>query len=81
MDNWPICTEWPEEAWNTSSWYAPQVVTRKLNQMTKDGKKLPNVDVVTEVTNEIKQMIFNNNGISAHRPLDFNPVLERLEHV
>ena len=49
MDNWPVCTEWPEDVWNTSSWYAPQIVTAKLNSMAKEGKKLPGVDVVTEI--------------------------------
>ena len=75
-----FCTEFPEEAWNTSKWYAPQIVNCILKTMAKSGKKLPSNEIVTSVVNDISKAIYENGGISAKKPIDFKPMLERLEH-
>ena len=74
-----MITEFPEDVWNTSSWYAPLIVNKRLKEMALSGKKLPNENTVTETVQEIKELIARNGGLSAQMTLNFDNLLERLE--
>lgn len=79
-DYWTIPIEFPEEALNTAAWYAPRIVTKRINEMVSAGKQPPDADVIKKVLEEVKQMIAGNVGSSSLRPINFGPILERLEN-
>ena len=78
MDNWPICTEFPEDVWKVSTWYPERLVNIQLRKMIKEGKKIPEEPVVKSVLEDIRKIIIDNKGLSAHNPVNFDMILKRL---
>ena len=79
MSEYPVCTEMPEDVWKTSEWYPQVLVSRRLRKLVKEGKQLPTDTVASSVGAEMIRMIEGNGGLSALKPLDFEPVLKGLE--
>ena len=79
MSEYPACTEMPDDVWKTSEWYPQVLVSCRLRKLVKEGKQLPTDTVVNSVVAEMSRMIKENGGLSARKPLDFEPALKGLE--
>lgn len=64
FDNWPVCTEMPEDVWHVSEWLPGELMEAECRKRLEAGQALPTESEMADIMKRLTERIIENNGLS-----------------